>query len=219
MAEFKTTGIVLKRQDFGDADRILKIFTKDFGLLSALAKGCKKVKSRRSGAFELFSESNFRLHRKTGELFLVTDAHKVASFENADLSVLKFGYSAAEWLLTLAPLERPLPQTYAFTKEFLISIQNGQKLELLELAFQVKLLDKLGFLPEFSSTGSPAINGGIKDREARFFKFVLSYDFKNILRLEDNVEVFERVKKILMDIFEREAEKTSKVAISTQGWE
>ena len=210
MAEFRTTGIVLKRQDFGDADRILKIFTQDFGLVSALAKGCKKTKSRRGGAFELFSESNFRLHRKTGELFLVTDAHKINSFEGVDLNILKFEYSAAEWLLTLAPLEKPLPLTYAFTREFLTHIKNGKKLELLGLAFQIKLLEKLGFLQDL---------GNFSYKEARFFKFVLDNNFENILRLENNAEVFESSKKDLSDIFGQATERISKVEVSTQGWE
>lgn len=53
-----TSGIVLNRINFGEADRILTVITPDQGKLSLIAKGVRKEKSKLAGGIELFSVSN-----------------------------------------------------------------------------------------------------------------------------------------------------------------
>lgn len=58
MQRLNTTGIVLSRRDYGEADRIVTFLTKNNGKLSTLVKGARKPKSRMAGGIELFSVSN-----------------------------------------------------------------------------------------------------------------------------------------------------------------
>lgn len=209
MAEFRTVGIVLKRQNYGEADRICRIFTREFGLVAALAKGVKKVKSRRAGAFEFLSESELRLYRRTGELFLVTEAVSRRPFPTDDLLTLKVAYCAAEWLLALLPLEKPSPQVYALTRDFLAALRVGSEQRICQLAFQTKLLRTLGFLP--SGEKFP-----IELRQ--FLRFLLTRDFTEIAKLKQNDALLVDAEKITADIFFAETDKTSRVLAATADW-
>jgi DNA repair protein RecO len=57
MKQVATELIILKRINFGEADRILTVLTKDLGQMSMLAKGVRKTKSKLAGGLELFSVS------------------------------------------------------------------------------------------------------------------------------------------------------------------
>ena len=205
----KTAGIVLKRQNFGEADRILKIFTKELGLITAIAKGCRKVKSKRAGCFELFTEANFNFHRRTGELFLVTSAAKVQSFEWLDLVALKKIYLAVEWLLTLVPPEKAVPDIYQLLLDYLTALKKQNKISLLNIAFKTKLLVQLGFLPDPDSFGEDV---------RKVIKFFAQLHFREISRLEEDQKLLDKIDKELQKTFARETDRVSKVEVATQGW-
>lgn len=58
MKQAVTTGIILSRTDFGEADRIITVLTPDHGKLRLMAKGVKRLKSKLAGGIELFSVSS-----------------------------------------------------------------------------------------------------------------------------------------------------------------
>ncbi|MFH1546662.1 MAG: DNA repair protein RecO [Patescibacteria group bacterium] len=207
--EFRTAGFVLKKQSFGEADRILRIFSREFGLLSALAKGVKKTKSRKAGCLELFCETNFRLHRKTGELFLVTETAPLSSFSSSDLQFLKPAFEAAELLLALAPPEKPLPKIYKNFHDFLEILPATSKPRLLKIAFFTKVLSIFGFLPDFEQ---------FEKRDKKFFKFLLRESFPQILKLEEEEAIFKKTEDYLREILENVTEKTSRVVSATRDW-
>ena len=72
---FRTEAIVLRRTDFGEADRLLTVFTPERGKLRLIAKGARKPTSRKSGHVELFSYGHF-LVAVGRDLDLVTQATK-----------------------------------------------------------------------------------------------------------------------------------------------
>lgn len=210
MAEFRTAGFVLKKQNFGEADRILRIFSQDFGLISVLAKGVKKTKSRKGGSLEIFSETNLRLHRRSGELFLLTDASSISAFESKDLSVLRAAFAASELILNLAPPEKPLPRIYQIFQNFVAILPTTEKVQILKIAFFAKVLAILGFF---------AVNENQAVREKKFFRFLLANDFATILRLETDPQIFTAAEKSLLEIFENSSEKTSRVSSATENWD
>ena len=56
---YSSEGIVLSRKNYGEADRILVILSKNFGKLSLLAKGIRKIKSKKRGSLEIFCQIKF----------------------------------------------------------------------------------------------------------------------------------------------------------------
>ena len=76
---YRTEAVVLRRQDFGEADRLVTLFTPQHGKLRALAKGARKPASRKTGHLELFSRSDLLLARGR-EMDLVTQAAMLEAF-------------------------------------------------------------------------------------------------------------------------------------------
>jgi DNA repair protein RecO (recombination protein O) len=68
MNQILTTGIVLGRTDYGEADRILTVLTPDQGKLRLMAKGVRRVKSKLAGGIELFSVSQITFIRGRGDI-------------------------------------------------------------------------------------------------------------------------------------------------------
>ncbi|MBI3537005.1 MAG: DNA repair protein RecO [Chloroflexi bacterium] len=96
---YRVQAIILKRSDFGEADRLLTLYTPDHGKIRAIAKGARKPSSRKSGHVELFSHSELLL-AKGRQLDIVTQAETRNSFLNLqiDLQRLAFAYYFAELL-------------------------------------------------------------------------------------------------------------------------
>jgi len=69
----KTKAIVLRRTNYGEADRILNILT-PVGKISVMAKGVRKIKSKLAGGIELFCVSDVVVHRGKGDLGVLTGA-------------------------------------------------------------------------------------------------------------------------------------------------
>src|SRR5438105_13293621 len=92
--QFSTTGIVLARTDYGEADRILTFLTPDHGKVKAIAKGVRKIKSKLAGGIELFSVSDISLVIGRGELNTLTSTRLIKHYGNIvkDLNHSNTGY-------------------------------------------------------------------------------------------------------------------------------
>jgi recombinational DNA repair protein (RecF pathway) len=58
---YQTTGIIIGRTNFGEADRVVRFITPEHGKVAAVAKGIRKIKSRSGGHLELFGEAALML--------------------------------------------------------------------------------------------------------------------------------------------------------------
>lgn len=82
MRQVVTTGIVLKRINFGEADRIITIITPDNGKISLMAKGVRKVKSKLAGGIELFSISAITFLPGKRDIHTLISSRLVTHFGN-----------------------------------------------------------------------------------------------------------------------------------------
>ncbi len=71
--EIKTKSYVLRRTNYGEADRILNLIT-PAGKISAIAKGVRKEKSKLAGGVEMFSLAELTIHKGKGEFGTITSA-------------------------------------------------------------------------------------------------------------------------------------------------
>ena len=79
-ATIKTEAIVLRSIRYGEADRILHLYTTARGRIGAIAKGARRPKSRFGGRLQPFFRSDLVLHEGRGELLTVTGAATVAAY-------------------------------------------------------------------------------------------------------------------------------------------
>jgi DNA repair protein RecO (recombination protein O) len=70
---FRVTAIVLRHSDWGEADRLLTLFTREMGKLRAVAKGARKMRSRKAGHLEPFTHVKLQV-AKGRDLPIVTQA-------------------------------------------------------------------------------------------------------------------------------------------------
>src|SRR5829696_4850642 len=76
----KTQAIVLRSIRYGEADRVLHLYTPERGRLSAIAKGVRKTRSRFGGRLEPFFRTRLVLHQGRSDLLTVTSAETVDGF-------------------------------------------------------------------------------------------------------------------------------------------
>ena len=151
---------MLRSFRFGEADRVLHLYTRERGRIGAMAKGVRKTKSRFGARLEPFSHVELLLHQGSGELHTVTgvslvDAHHLAREDPYRLSV---GLVGAEAMLRLFVEEERNERAFEALTRFLSAVDEipagsrGQaSLDPLALAFQLKLLWLSGYVPHLES--------------------------------------------------------------------
>lgn len=76
----KTNGLIIRQSDYGDGNRMLTVFTEDFGIIKAAVYGVKKAKSRQSAASQFLSWAEFVLYFGKGEVASVNSVTSLESF-------------------------------------------------------------------------------------------------------------------------------------------
>jgi DNA repair protein RecO (recombination protein O) len=89
---YRSEAIVLKRRDYGEADRLLTVFTPNHGKLVLLGKGVRKTHSRKAGHVELFTLSTL-LIAKARTWDLVTQAETIETYLPLRGSLLRTSYA------------------------------------------------------------------------------------------------------------------------------
>lgn len=94
MPSLKTKAIVLRRTNYGEADRIVQLLTPTHGKVSVMAKGVRKEKSKLASGIELFSVSELTIHQGKGDLGVLTSVRLEHFYKDilADYDRLQFGY-------------------------------------------------------------------------------------------------------------------------------
>lgn len=145
MHSFKTEGIILNRSNFGEADRILTIYTKSHGKIRAIAKGVRKITSRKAGSLELFNHSAIFL-AKGKNLDIISEVQVINSFRRWRKSLFCVGlaYYLCELVDKLTPDEQENQQVFDLLAGYLAKIGILKPLALVR-GFEEGLLRELGF--------------------------------------------------------------------------
>ena len=157
---YKTEAVVLRSFRFGEADRVLHLYTLDRGRVGAVAKGVRKTKSRFGARLEPLSHVELLLHEGSGELHTVTgaalvDPHRPAREDPYRLSV---GLVGAEAMLRLFVEQERNERAFEALTRFLTvldgvpaGLRGRAAVDPLALAFQLKLLWLSGYLPHLEA--------------------------------------------------------------------
>lgn len=146
---YRTEAIVLKRRDYGEADRILTVFTPEQGKLVLLAKGVRKTRSRKAGHVEPFTYSTLLVARgRTWDL--ITQAETIEPFLGVreDLERTSYAYYFAELLDGFTEERDSQPSLFALFRETLGRLNVTQELRLLARSYELRLLALAGYQPQ-----------------------------------------------------------------------
>jgi len=117
MSAERTRAIVLRRTNYGEADRILKLLT-PLGQRSVIAKGVRREKSKLAGGIELFAISDVVVNHSKSDLGILTSARLVQFYRHIldDYDRLQFGYETIN-LVTKASENIDEPDWYGILSE------------------------------------------------------------------------------------------------------
>jgi DNA repair protein RecO (recombination protein O) len=166
---YKTEAVVLRSMRFGEADRVLHLYTLDRGRIGAVAKGIRRTKSRFGGRLEPLSHVELMLHEGSGELQTITGVqlirpHSAAREGHYRLSV---GFVGLEAMLRLFPEQEANERAFQALTRFLDLLDELEQvdarpaLDPLVLAFQLKLLWLAGYLPHLTSCAECGAESGL----------------------------------------------------------
>jgi DNA repair protein RecO (recombination protein O) len=145
---FRVEAIVIRHNDWGEADRLLGLFTRELGKIRAVAKGIRKPRSRKAGHLEPFTRSNLLLARGR-DLHIVTQAETVNAYApiRDDLVLLGYASYIMELLDRFTYEEGENRSLYRLLTNTLERLSSGYNPTLVVRYFEIRLLDLLGFRP------------------------------------------------------------------------
>lgn len=153
----KTEAVVLRSIRYGEADRILHLYSRTRGRIGAIAKGARRPKSRFGGRLEPFFRLDLVLHEGRGELLTVTNVATVDGFPRLRASGPALGAAAraCDAVLRLLDTPEPNPPSYNLLCRYLALLDDStaERAASLEmaLAFRLKLVLAAGFSPELAA--------------------------------------------------------------------
>lgn len=153
MATYKTTGIVLKSNKLGEADKIISIYSDSCGKIQGVAKGIRRTKSKFGSRLEPFTYVDLLLY-KGRNLDIITQVEIISSFKEIreDYDRVTYGWAMLD-LINKVSLEGEKENKlfYLLLKTLELLSKATSNLDLLLVAFDIKLLAIVGYRPNLSS--------------------------------------------------------------------
>lgn len=194
---FTTEGIILKRINYKEADKIVTVYTTDLGKITALAKGVRKLSSKKRSDLELFNKT--KLHITEGYAFhLVTQTEIIDSFPNIkdDTEKANITFFIAEIFEKMTPEEDENKTLYNFLSKTLEIINREQVTITLINAFMIKLLRLNGFY----SDSDKQIRFNIE--ESKYLKSLINTKLNLINNCQTDSKIESKINKYLISYTE-----------------
>ncbi|MBP1708126.1 MAG: replication and repair protein RecO [Chloroflexi bacterium] len=208
----QTEAIIIRKIKLGEADRILTLFTPEYGKIEAVAKGVRRPKSKMAGHLELLTYSQIRLAHGRN-LDTIIGSQTIDSFMSLknDLWLTSYGLYAAELVNQFSAEHQSNPPLFRLLLETLRRLSQADNQGLVLRYFELRLLELAGYRPQLQECVAcrvelkPEVNafcssaGGILCPECRSehpTSFPISVDALKVLRLfqRSDFESAERLK-------------------------
>lgn len=206
MNQVVTTGIILHRLNYGEADRILTVITPDHGKLRLMAKGVRKVKSKLAGGIELFSISTLTYIPGRRDIHTLISTRLVTHYGNivAKIDRTMMGYELLK-KLDKATQDECEEEFYHLLVYVLSSLNHLDiPVDLIEVWFYVQLLKLLGHEPNLTTDAK-----GEKLEEGHKYLF----DFEHMAFIETNTGKFRDTHiKVMRLLLSQKPEKLTQIS-------
>ena len=149
----KTTGIVLKVVDFSETSCVVTFYTRDFGKITAIAKGARRLRNPFEGAIDLLASCRIVFLRKSvDKLDLLTEARLLRRFRSASVDLSRFyaGLYVIELVSSLTEYADPQPELFDLVQQAIKNIDSPgepDSIAMVLLRFEMEILALLGHQP------------------------------------------------------------------------
>lgn len=144
----KTEGIVIGETNYSESSKILKVLTKDYGLVSIMSKGCRNLKSKLRGVSSKLVFANFQFYYKENGISTLISADVVDTLRNILIDIEKISYVSYILDLTEQVYKNTFDKNiYDVLMSIIKKINDNYDYEVLTYIYELKLLDYLGIRP------------------------------------------------------------------------
>ena len=218
-------GIIINSKDYKDNSKILDIFTKDYGIIGVIAKGCKSLKSNLRSVTDKFTYATFTLYYKKDKLSILSEASIINNFSNIKKDIEKISYCS--FLMDLTHQVYKQCEDSDIYDIFIDSInkinENFNSLIITNIV-ELKYLGYLGVMPNLdgcSICGSKSVvtlssdKGGflcakchkeepiVSDKALKLVRMYTLVDIKKISKLDINKDVVFEINNFIDDYYDR----------------
>ena len=144
----KIEGIVISSKDFKESSKILNIFTREYGIIGVIAKGCKTLKSPLRSVTERLTYGYFYLNYKEDKLSILSSVDIINPFKNIKMDIEKISY--ASYIVDLANQvykQNNNENIYDLLISSILKINDNFDPMVITNILELKYLDYLGVMP------------------------------------------------------------------------
>lgn len=143
---YKLEAIILKQINFSEADRLVTVYSRTHGKLRLVAKGVRRLTSRKKGHLELFTLSKLEI-AKAKNIDIITEAETIKSFSNLRLNLnrVRIAYLIAELIDRLSAEEQEHEEVFTLLLDSFSTLNSQSAPKDFILTFEKELLTLLGF--------------------------------------------------------------------------
>lgn len=211
--DIRARGYVLRRTNYGEADRILNIIT-PIGKISAIAKGVRKEKSKLAGGIEMFSLTDFNIHQGRSEFGVVTGAKMIKYHSEIVKDFAKMELAAMILKkISIAAESSDNIEYFQIVDQCFAGLDMGEEAALIEAWFLIRLANAMGeevnlyrdtegkILSadkkyEWDKTEAAFFErdlGGYGENEIKMLRLMLSNNLSVVRRVKINNEIREKI--------------------------
>lgn len=182
----KTEGVILFRSNFGEADRLITIYTRDFGKVTVIAKGVRRPRSKKAGHLEPGSWCKLFIARgRNMDILTEVQIKKAFGIDNFTETKANRIYHLLELINRLTPDHQKNQRLFNLLVNFLNLVAKGEDFNLISGIFKIKMMSNLGF---FSSKSYESYKSGeiiriLEDEDFNFIKSTVKLSQKSNLKL------------------------------------
>ncbi len=188
-----TNAIVLKRINYRDADRILTLYTKELGKVSVIAKGVRKMNSKRKSSLELFNLIDIQLI-ESHQWYIAGQTEIIQTFPKikSDLKITTWTYYIVEIFEKTIPDNEQNDILFKFLSKTLVILNQSLSPHILN-AFNLKLLKLTGF---YSRMEHKIVNSDMQN----YMHKLETLKYEEIVKLEADQAMIENTHKLLINL-------------------
>ncbi|MCF6277194.1 MAG: DNA repair protein RecO [Anaerolineales bacterium] len=159
---FRVEAVVLSHRDWGEADRLVTLYTRQRGRVRAVVKGARKIRSRKAGHLQPFTHITVQLARARGP-FIVTQVESLEAYIplRTDLNLTGHASYIVELLFRFSyDEEESNPAIFRLLADSLSRLSLGDDPWLVARYYEMRLLDYMGFRPQLlacAQCGDPIV--------------------------------------------------------------
>ncbi len=203
MRNTTTKCIILGHKNLTENDKLVFLYSEEFGKIKAIAKGARKITSKFTGHLETLNICNASIYFGPKRI-LITEISSDSNFrkKNEDLDHLKSALQIAEITDKILYENQHLENLIKLIEKSILHLKNCKNSEVIALAYIVKLLDKVGLLPDFKETKTK-----LDHKFLKFFHYLKTEPLSEIKKISLSEQEEKIAKNYLKTIIEQETEQ------------